>query len=281
MLPQKQNIPFLLGPEDAQKACLLIHGFSGTAAEMRGLGDALAVRGIRVSGVAVAGHSGDHEVLARSTRKGWISSVEAGLAELASYQQVFVAGLSMGGTLSLLLAAHHPQRITGVIAMSTPTRVSWSWQVNLARPFLKWFYPFKTLDFRDPQVQKRYLASQTWLDPGVSIDFSDPQVLAAIKGARLSISALAELSQLVAMGRANIPRVRCPLLLIHSKRDKTVLPFCAEEIKRLAINARPKTLHWLEQSDHVITVGPEREQVFRLVGEFIEAPTCHLKDREL
>src|SRR5438270_458333 len=117
--------------------------------------------------------------------------------------------------------------------MSTPTRLTWSWQVNLARPFLKWLYPFKSLDFRNAQTQKRYLASQNWLDPGVSIDFSDPQVVGAIKGARLSIIALAELSQLVALGRASIPRVRCPLLVIHSKRDKTVLPSCAREIMRL------------------------------------------------
>ena len=273
MLPLKQNSPFLLGPEDAGKACLLIHGFSGTAEEMRGLGQALAARGIRVSGVAVAGHSGDPDELARSTCKDWIASVQAGLAELAKYRQVFVAGLSMGGMLSLLLAAHHPERIAGVIVISTPTRFAWSWQVNLARPFMKWLYPFKALDFRDARVQEMYLASQTWLDQDIAIDFSDPRVVAAIKKNRLSIAALAELTQLVAIGCASMAKVRCPLLVIHSKRDKTAYPACASEIMRLASNASPRMLHWLERSDHVITIGPEREEVFRLVGKFIEKPS--------
>jgi carboxylesterase len=127
MMPQKQNASFFLGPEDTGKACLLIHGFTGTAAEMRGLGEALAAQGIRVHGIALAGHSGDPEDLARSTRKDWLASAEAGLAQLAQYQRIFVAGLSMSGMLFLLLAVYHPERIAGVVAMSTPTRFAWAW----------------------------------------------------------------------------------------------------------------------------------------------------------
>lgn len=37
-----QLAPFTLGPEETDTACLLIHGFGGTSAEMRGLGEALA-----------------------------------------------------------------------------------------------------------------------------------------------------------------------------------------------------------------------------------------------
>lgn len=37
------NSTFLIGPEDADTACLLIHGFSGSPSEMRGLGDVLEV----------------------------------------------------------------------------------------------------------------------------------------------------------------------------------------------------------------------------------------------
>jgi carboxylesterase len=272
MLPEKQNIPFLLGPEDAEKACLIIHGFSGIAEEMRGLGESLAAQGIRTLGIALAGHSGDPDDLARSTRKDWIASTEAGLAELAQYKEVFVAGLSMGGALALMLAAQHPERIAGVIAMSTPTRFARSWMINLAHPFIKWFYPYKPLDLLNPKIQKIFLSSRPWQDETVIIDFSDPQVIAEIKATRLSISALRELAQLLATSRATFKQVRCPLLVIQSKRDNTVNAASARELIRLATNARPKTLRWLEQSDHVITLGPEREEVFVLSREFIDAP---------
>jgi carboxylesterase len=272
MLPQKQNEPFSFGPEDAEKACLIIHGFTGIAGEVRGLGESLAIQGIRTLGIALAGHSGDPEELARSTRKDWIASTEEGLAELARHKQVFVAGLSMGGVLALLLAAHHPERIAGVIAMSTPTRIARSWMAGMARPFIKWFYPYRPLDLRNPRIQKMYLNSLTWHAENPSVDFSDPQVVAEIKQIRLSIAALHELAQLLATCRATLKQVQCPLLVIQSKRDKTVNPACANELVHLAANARPRTLRWLEESDHVITLGPEREEVFVLSREFIDSP---------
>ncbi len=45
----------------------------------------------------------------------------------------------------------------------------------------------------------------------------------------------------------------------------------ADEIFRRATATATKSLHWLEQSGHVITVGPEREEVYRLVISFVEA----------
>ena len=272
MLPQKQNIPFSLGPEDAEKACLIIHGFTGIASEVRGLGESLAIQGIRTLGIALAGHSGDPDDLARSTRKDWIDSTEAGLAELAHHKEVFVAGLSMGGVLALMLAAHHPERIAGVIAMSTPTRFARSWMIGMARPFLKWFYPYKPFDLRNPKIQKIYLNSLNWQIENPSIDFSDPQVVAEIKQIRLSIAALHELARLLEASRATLKQVQCPLLVIQSKRDKTVNPACASELMKLAANAQPQTLRWLEESDHVITLGSEREEVFVLSREFIDLP---------
>jgi carboxylesterase len=278
MFPQKYNIPFLLGPRDSDKACLLMHGFTGTSAEMRGLGEALAAQGIRVYGIALAGHSGDPDDLARSNRKEWIASATAGFAQLAQYRHIFAAGLSMGGMLSLMLAAHYPDRIAGVIAMSTPTYFAGAWQIKFVRPFMKWFYPMKLLDFSNVKVQEEYLASTRlhWQEPHASIDFSDPRIMAEIKETRLAISAIDELHQLLIEGRQEIGKVRSPLLIIHSRRDIAAAPACAEEIFRLATHANPKSLHWLKRSDHVITVGPEREEVFELAGSFIE---IHSKTR--
>lgn len=119
---QITNSSFWLGPENASRACLLIHGFYGTSTEMLGLGKALAVHGVRTHGIALAGHSGNPDDMLASGRKHWIASAEDGLAQLSHYPQVFVAGLSMGGVISLLLASRYPQRIAGVIALSTPTR---------------------------------------------------------------------------------------------------------------------------------------------------------------
>ncbi len=277
-MAQQLNVPFTVGPEDAEIACLLIHGFSGTPTEMRGLGDALAEQGIRVYGVLVAGHNGDPEALIVSGRKTWIASVEEGLAQLAQYKTVFVAGLSMGGVLALTLAIRHPKRITGVVAMSTPTRLDSNIQtrlVPLARYFIKWFYPLKALNFNNPTIQVQILKQAQLRDATVTtIDFTDPQVVNHIKTlVRIPVPAIAELIALINQTRRSLSKLYIPLQIIQSKRDQTVEPKCAEELYRLTASTPSKSLHWLERSDHVITTGVEREEVFQLVSSFIKGIT--------
>jgi carboxylesterase len=272
MTRQILNTPFFMGPEETDKACLLVHGFSGTTVEMRGLGEALAAQGIRVHGIALPGHTGDPEDLARSNRRQWIASTEEGLAQLSGYPHVFVVGLSMGGILSLLLTARHPERIAGVVTLSTATRFPRGWQARYARYFLKWYYSLASRDFSDPRVQEDFLLGKRLHYPDIMFDFSDPQAIATIKREnRLPVSAIDELIRITEQGRRCVSEIHAPLLIIHSKRDETALPASADEIFRLATSASSKSLHWLEQSGHVITIGAEREEVNRLVTSFVEA----------
>ena len=272
---QYQSSPFFIGPKDTDKACLLIHGFVGTPAELRGLGEALAEQGIRAHGIVLPGHEGNPEGLVNISWKQWLAFAEEGLAELAPYPHVFLAGLSMGGVLSLLLASRHPDRIAGTIVMSTPTRISGGWPLKLlpvARHFVKWYYPLSKIDFSDPEMQAEALKQAQLRDPEITIDFADTEVITYMKRMiRIPVSAIDELVRLTDITRQRLGLVRSPLLIIQSKRDQTVNPACAEELFRLATAAEPKSLHWLERSDHVITTGPEKEEVFRLALSFIEA----------
>ncbi len=274
-MTQQPNAPFLIGPEHTDRACLLIHGFSGTPAEMRSLGDELAAHGVRVYGMQVSGHSKDPEDLLRYGRKQWIASAEAALNQLIHYPHVFIAGLSMGGVLALLLASRYSNRIAGVIALSTPTRFTGGWQINvvpIARYFIKWYRPLQFLNFKDPKVQAEVLAQARLHDPNISIDFSDSQAVAAIKQmVRIPVPAIADLFSLTNCARRHIHEIRVPLLIIHSRRDQTVPSSCAEELYYLAQLAHPKELHWLEQSDHVVTLGTEQTRVNELVQTFIDA----------
>ena len=285
-MAQQRNVPFMIGPEDAEIACLLIHGFSGTPTEMRGLGDALAEQGMRVHGILLAGHSGEPEELILSGRKEWLASVEEGLTQLSHYKTVFVAGLSMGGVLALNLAMRHPERLTGIIAMSTPTRLDSNIQVKLvplARYFIKWFYPLKALNFNNPKVQAEVLKQAQLRDATVtSIDFTDPQVVNHIKTlVRIPVPAIAELIALTNQTRRKLSKVRIPLLIIQSRRDQTVEPKCAEELYRLTTSTTSKSLHWLEESGHVITTGVDREEVYQLALTFIKTTGSHALETAL
>ncbi len=273
MTSQEQNAAFLLGPEETDTACLLIHGFSGTPAEMRGLGEALAQHNIRVYGLCLPGHGGNPDELLHAGRKQWLAAAEEGLASLSRYPHVFLAGLSMGGVISLLLAERHADAITGLIVMSTPSRFEGGWQMMalpIARYFVKWFYPLQRLDFSNPKVQEKTLAQARLRDPEATIDFSDAQVIAHIKRlVRIPVPAIDELMRITSMARRHLKDIRSPLCIIQSKQDQTVKPACAEEIYHGATAAQPKFLHWLERSDHVVTMGVDQEEVFQLCQAFI------------
>ncbi|HYP19346.1 MAG TPA: carboxylesterase, partial [Chloroflexia bacterium] len=76
--PELDMEPFALGPQDSPIGCLLVHGFSGSPPEMRGLGTFLAEQGARVEGVRLAGHGTEPEELKGLTWGDWLSSAEDG-----------------------------------------------------------------------------------------------------------------------------------------------------------------------------------------------------------
>src|SRR5881628_3739203 len=97
--------PFALG--DAPDACLLLHGLTGSPAEVRPIGEALAQAGFRAVGPLLPGHGTTPEDLYTVSRQQMLHAAESALLSLDGARRIFVCGLSMGGLLALHLAAHH------------------------------------------------------------------------------------------------------------------------------------------------------------------------------
>ena len=68
--------------------------------------------------------------------------------------------------------------------------------------------------------------------------------------------------------KKELKKIKCPTLIIHSKKDHTILPNSASYIHN-NISSKSKKILWLENSGHVITVDNEKEKVFQLVYDFI------------
>jgi carboxylesterase len=105
--------------EGNETGILVSHGFTGTTQSVRPLGEALAAEGITVAGPRLAGHGTAMEDHAKTGARDWIRSIEEDLAWLEGRcDNVFFAGLSMGGMFSLYFAGVRPDLIKGIVPIN-------------------------------------------------------------------------------------------------------------------------------------------------------------------
>ncbi len=231
--------------------CLLIHGFTGAPKEMRWMGEHLHQQGYSILGVRLAGHATDPEDMIRSNWTDWVASVEDGYHFLRGMaDRVFLVGLSMGGILSLLMSTR--LEVKGVIAMSTPYKLP-------DDPRLRHIEWISKIVAYMPKSDEEPGAG--WFDKEAFGDhISYPQN---------PVRSIGELNKLLGEMRAALPNVRVPVLLIHSKDDRYVLPENMEMIFADLNNASDKTKIYLTRSGHVVTRDAARGQVFAAASDFI------------
>ena len=230
-------------------ACVLVHGFTGTAHELRDLGRHLAEQGITARGVLLSGHGTSPEAMARHSYHDWLSDVESALDELtAEGKRVALCGLSMGGTLALNLAARRrsDRRLLGVVALAAPMRLV-DWRLAFL-PMIGWA-----------------LRWQNWGDPDIK-DRAQWERHVAYR--RFHVRALRELLQLMRETRRLLPSVGHPVLVVHSRADNTVPVFNAPLIVD-SVSSSHRKLVWLDDCYHVITLDFEADRVNQEVASFI------------
>ncbi len=228
-------------------ACLLIHGFTATPREMRGLGEYLhQTYGYTVLGIRLAGHATTPEDMAHMRWEDWLASAEDGwhLLRSAGHQRIAVIGLSMGGVVALLLAAYKP--VMAVASMAAPYSLEITPRerlLGLVRPY----FPKGEGKVYDPEGFRGRVAYP-------------------VNPARSAL----ELVKMLGVLREALPTVKAPALVLHSRNDRYVQPENAERIYA-ALGSPRKQLVWVERSSHVVTLDAAREEVFRAVGQFVAA----------
>ena len=227
--------------------CLLVHGFTGSPKEMRWMGEYLSNEGYTVLGIRLAGHATQPEDMMRMHWQDWLASVEDGYCLLKDQvDRIFLVGLSMGGILSLVFASRFP--VDGVVTMSTPYNLP----ADPRLPFVKIFSLFL------PKVKK---------------GSSDRHDLEASKShveyPYIPTKAIIQLRDLLSEMRVSLPKVSVPVLLIHSRQDKSVAPENVEKIYS-AVSSRDKQIFFVENSGHDIPREPDRNLVFKSASEFIK-----------
>jgi carboxylesterase len=249
---------------------LLIHGLTGTPAEMRFIGKGLHRAGFTVYGMQLAGHCGSEDDLLKTGWRDWRDSVHAAADKLLwDVDHLFVAGLSMGAVLALQLAIDRPQQVAG-LGLYGSTFFYDGWTIPR----------FARLSFMLPLLCGMGLFRKRRFMESFPYGIKSARVRARIAGAMFDGQSemaglpgnpwpsLAEFHKLVWNVRPRLHKVRAPCLIMHSADDDVASVRNVELIER-RVSAPTETV-LLSDSYHMITVDDERDKVIARSAEFFE-----------
>ncbi|MFZ5827114.1 MAG: alpha/beta hydrolase [Bacillota bacterium] len=226
-------------------ACLMLHGFAGSPAEVRPLIDCLADHGISVSAPLLPGHGTSPEDLRETRSRHWVRAAEAELAALQErFGRVHVVGFSMGGLIALYLAAHH--QVASVTTLAAPIELS-DWRQILV-PLAKYLIPYYESKIRNPEI-----AAQ--LDSNYE---------------RMPTSAIHSLLRLARRVRRDLPRVTAPVQALQGDLDKWIAPGSGAYILE-KVASHEKRMELLPGRRHFVALERGRDEVCQKVIRWIEA----------
>ncbi len=228
---------------------LLVHGFTGTPQSLRGWADHLVEAGYSVELPLLPGHGTSWQDANRTTFDVWLAAATSSLADLTqSCRSVVVAGLSMGGTLTLRLAQLHPDAIAGIVLVN----------------------PSVLTKRKDAPLSGviKYVVSSF---PPIANDIAKPGA-EEIGYDKLPVRAFDSLRRAWKVVRRDLSRVTAPTLLLHSRVDHVVEPVNSEVILA-GISSTDVTEVVLEKSYHVATLDYDAELIYAESVRFIERVT--------
>ncbi len=227
---------------DGDIGIVLSHGFTGSVMSVAPWAHALAKGcGARVIAPRLTGHGTTVEDLSQSRWTDWYADVESAWAELSeACSTVFVGGLSMGGALALRLAEKHP--VDGVLL------------VNPAIASRNKLLPFAG-------ILHHMVATQ----PGIASDIRKEGVSERAYD-ETSVAAGWTMTQLWKQVRADLPRVKAPVMLFRSDVDHVV----DDSSPRALLKVLPSTeVVRLHNSYHVATLDNDADLIFERSVQFV------------
>lgn len=240
----KQPEPFTF--EAGPRAVLLLHGFTGHSADVRMLGRYLEKKGYTTHAPIYRGHGRPPEEIVKYNPDDWWEDVLAAYRHLQElgYQEIAVAGLSLGGVFSLKLACN--EKIKGVIPMCAPMYFDNESQLKIGfRAFTKEYKQLSGGNGASVEEEVNALMDKT-------------------------TDLFKQNGQLIKSVNENLDLIYVPAFVVQARKDQMINTESANHIYD-NISSTEKDIKWYEESGHVITLGKEKEQLHEDVYNFLES----------
>ncbi|QDP41192.1 alpha/beta hydrolase [Radiobacillus deserti] len=240
----KQPEPFTF--EEGKKAVLLLHGFTGHTADVRMLGRYLQGKGYTCHAPIYRGHGAPPEELIQSNADQWWEDAQAAYKHLKDlgYEEIAVAGLSLGGVLGLKLAYSFP--VQGVVPMCAPMFFDNEQQLTVG--FRQFSKEYKQLEQKEEATIQQ------------EVDALMEKSKDVFKG----------LGELITDVKEHVDHIYAPTFVVQARKDQMINTDSATYIYE-HVESDEKDIKWYEESGHVITLGKEKEQLHEDIYRFLES----------
>ncbi|KKB38645.1 alpha/beta hydrolase [Bacillus thermotolerans] len=231
--------------EAGKRAVLLLHGFTGNSSDVRMLGRFLEKKGYTSHAPHYKGHGVPPEELVHTGPEDWWKDVVDGYNHLKNlgYEEIAVAGLSLGGVFSLKLGYTVP--VKGIVTMCAPMYIK-SEEV-MYEGVVKYARDFKKFEGKSQEVIEQEME-----------EFK-----------KTPMNTLKSLQELISDVRSNIDMIYAPTFVVQARHDEMIKPESANIIYD-EIESTMKEMKWYEESGHVITIDKEKDQLHEDIYRFLE-----------
>jgi len=232
--------------EAGERAVLLLHGFTGSSADVRMLGRFLEKQGYTCHAPQYKGHGVPPDELVHTGPDDWWKDVMMGYDHLRArgHKEIAVAGLSLGGVFSLKLGYTVP--VKGIVPMCAPMYIK-SEEI-MYQGILQYARDFKKFEGKSKE----------------QIDLEMEEFK------KTPMKTLKALQELIADVRDHVDMLYAPLFVVQARHDEMINTDSANIIFNKAESIQ-KDLKWYEDSGHVITLDKEKDQLHEDVLEFLES----------
>ena len=280
----KPSIDELLGPigfieRKGKVGVLLVHGLTGTPTEMKQFGKVIARKGFTVACPELAGHCATIEALSATKWHDWYLSIEAAFDALKEEcEHVFVAGLSMGALIALLLAAKKGHQVAGVILLST-TFFYDGWNVpKFKQTFLLplvLYSPLKYFVHWEETSPYGIKDERTRALVHAILENRDNQAADKIGYFKTPATVILESVRLISAAKKALKEVIVPTLIVHATEDDMASIKNAHYTKD-NISSETVETFFVDDTYHVLTLDKRKDDVARRAAQFCKEQALKL-----
>jgi len=260
--------------EGDNNLCFLVHGLTGTAKEMGSIGTRLNKQGFSVASPMMKGHNQSLSVLKRVRWQELYAGIKTDFLKYANcYDNIFVAGLSFGALIAILLAYEFPGKVRAINCFS-PTLFFDGWNT----PKSKFLLP---LVFKTPLKYYFYLKEE--YPYGIKNERLRSKIEGFYKESALfdyskvhlygypviPVSNMYQNRLLASYISKILPEVSAPIQLLQAKEDDITSPKNSYYIYD-RIGSKDKKVVLFEDSYHIIIADQERDKVAKEAIAFFE-----------